>query len=271
MLPPLILWLAGYVVCGWWSGEDPGARACPRHRPADGHVSHRRMVSRRICTSISYSDRPVAGCGVVHDAGSHEPGREPPRMDSLAAGRLGCPAGLRLHPTPTRVRSLAIARRATPLIGAHRGPVGDARRGLRGRVLEGGSGRSALDSTDDMPPSRAHCSVWSMSPGSSTGRRRLDRAIHIGLFGLVCLGIPDQLHSAVEIGKERRTLYLVIERGLKTGRPISRLVNRACPALFPDRAKTFEYFRMLKEARVGEFEHLTDDLAVSPESGTVVR
>ena len=25
MLPPLMLWLAGYVACGWWSGRDPGA------------------------------------------------------------------------------------------------------------------------------------------------------------------------------------------------------------------------------------------------------
>ena len=25
MLPPLMLWLAGYVACGWWSGRAPGA------------------------------------------------------------------------------------------------------------------------------------------------------------------------------------------------------------------------------------------------------
>ena len=25
MLPPLMLWLAGYVACGWWSGRGPGA------------------------------------------------------------------------------------------------------------------------------------------------------------------------------------------------------------------------------------------------------
>ncbi len=27
MLPPLALWLAGYVACGWWSGRDPGLSA----------------------------------------------------------------------------------------------------------------------------------------------------------------------------------------------------------------------------------------------------
>ena len=27
MVPPLALWLAGYVACGWWSGRDPGPSA----------------------------------------------------------------------------------------------------------------------------------------------------------------------------------------------------------------------------------------------------
>ena len=23
MMPPLVLWLAGYIACGWWSGHEP--------------------------------------------------------------------------------------------------------------------------------------------------------------------------------------------------------------------------------------------------------
>jgi hypothetical protein len=98
------------------------------------------------------------------------------------------------------------------------------------------------------------------------------RAIHVGLLALVCAGLPDQFRSARELGSARRTLYVKLERSMIRGLPTSRVLDLACPAIFCDRATTYEAFKMLKQAHVGSFRYLVDDgLAAKPDESRVVR
>jgi hypothetical protein len=90
------------------------------------------------------------------------------------------------------------------------------------------------------------------------GRPAARRAIHIGLLVVICAGIPGQDRTARSIGVGRRDLYVRIEGGLQRGLRPARLLDLSCPALFPDRAKVYESFRMLKQAGVGKFRYLPD-------------
>ena len=71
--------------------------------------------------------------------------------------------------------------------------------------------------------------------------------------------MPAQCQSARDVGRVRRDLYAKIERGLQDGTRPSRLLDVACPRLFPDRVKVYQCFQMLKTAQVGAFGHMAED------------
>ena len=100
--------------------------------------------------------------------------------------------------------------------------------------------------------------VWSYSP-------RL--TVHTALFVLVCAGIPAQLQSA-RAGRARRATSIRIEHGLRNRVSTQRLIELACPALFPDRTKVYESLKMLKKAGVGEFRYMVDDGFAANEDGS---
>ena len=57
MVPPLALWLAGYVTCGWWSGAETTAAHCTRgDRPGVAAVPAR--PSARCSTSTATHQPP---------------------------------------------------------------------------------------------------------------------------------------------------------------------------------------------------------------------
>jgi hypothetical protein len=64
-----------------------------------------------------------------------------------------------------------------------------------------------------------------------------------------------------------------VEQGLKNHVPAAKLLERACPVLFPDPGYTLDRFRMLRTARFGAFaEFEGDQVARAPEpEGTVRR
>jgi hypothetical protein len=59
---------------------------------------------------------------------------------------------------------------------------------------------------------------------------------------------------------------------MKAGMPGSQVVAQACPVLYPDPEYAYQCFRMLKEARVGQFTYFVDDrLAAAPDAGVITR
>ena len=101
-------------------------------------------------------------------------------------------------------------------------------------------------------------------PGSTRGPHRPART--------VCAGIPTQAWIARATGEGRRDVYVELERSLKRGIPSSRLVDLACPVLFPRRPVIYQAFETLKAAGVGNFRFMVDDgLAVRQEARTSIR
>ncbi len=96
--------------------------------------------------------------------------------------------------------------------------------------------------------------------------------VHFGLLALVCAGIPTQARFARAAGEGRCAVYVKLERGLKHGIPTSRLVDLACPVLFPSRPVIYRAFEVLKAADVGNFRYMVDDgLAARQETRTRIR
>ncbi len=132
MLPPLILWLAGYIACSWWSGRDPGAG--DRRGAIDDNLGDRCLVPERVCEARTRPGRAVGAIGVVDDAGIPEPGDHPVRLGVLATGRFCRLPADRRHGCPSCCRGPACAGRTAAGVGPDRGSVVDdlcrRRRGL---------------------------------------------------------------------------------------------------------------------------------------------
>ena len=71
-----------------------------------------------------------------------------------------------------------------------------------------------------------------------------------------------------ELGRARRATSIRIEHGLRNRVSTQRLIELACPALFPDRTKVYESLKMLKKAGVGEFRYMVDDGFAANEDGS---
>jgi hypothetical protein len=274
MLPPLVLWLAGYVACGWWSGRDPGplARAIglvllmttsavvawylsgyvrPAHIPPAPSLSAIGMTALECCSLVISPEawgQPWAG--------------------GLAAMLLACATTLLLgmvawRSPDQRPRALGLMAVLVSMLGVAVS-VGYSRSGLG--PGSGGHGRYI---TISMPLLGVVYIAWLLY-----GRAAARRAIHIGLLALICIGIPAQARYARGFGGFRRDFYIRIEGGLQRGMHPSRLLDLTHPVLYPDRAKIYECFQMLKQARVGKFRYLSDgrsESAIKPGSDTKLR
>jgi hypothetical protein len=272
MIPSLVLWLAGYVACGWWSGQDPSpsARALSVGllaitsavvawymtgyvRPV--HIPATPSVGAAWSTTLEFLSLVIVPSGW----GSWQPA-------GWAFLLLSAVTILRL--AIVAQRSPAERPRALGLIAVMVAMLGVAASvGLSRSGLGPGVGLSSRYITISAPALSVVYVAW-LIYGPASARR----AIHIGLLALVCAGIPAQIQLAHALGGGRRSQYVNIERGLRGGMPTSRLLDRACPALFPDRAVIYGAFKMLKAARVGNFRYLVDDgLAAKSDSHATVR
>jgi hypothetical protein len=259
MLPPLMIWLIGYVACGLWSGRDPGPTA------------------RAIGLGLLMTTSAVVAwylCGYVRPA--HHP--LAPSLSAIAATTLQV-LSLPISPQAWgnwRVAGIAVAVLSTAtviLVGTVARRVPEERPRALGLIalllstlgvaFSVGISRSGLDPmaglysryiTLSLPLLGIVYFSWLLY-GPAPARR----AIHIGLLAVVCAGITTHLRTARSEGEVLRTLYVKLERGLRRGLPVSRLVDLSYPTLFPDRALMHGSFQMLKDARVGKFRDMVDD------------
>ena len=258
MMPPLVLWLAGYVACGWWSGRAPGpwARAIglgslmmtsavilwylggyerPPHIPPPPSLSAVCSTTLEVCSlvisPIGWDYRQVAGLAVV----------------LLSGGTVTLLGVMALRSPAERPRALGLMSVLLSMLGIAFA-VGYSRSGLGP-----GSGVYGRYITISMPLLGVVYFAWLLY-----GRSLARRAIHIGLLALICAGIPAQARLAHDLGGWRRHLYVRIEDGLQSGMSAPSLLDLACPRLHPDRMLTYECFRMLQQARFGKFQYMSD-------------
>jgi hypothetical protein len=270
MMPPLVLWLAGYVACGWWTGRDIGALA------RSLGVGLLMTAAAIAAWYVGGYERPAyipatpsagAAWGVMLQVLSLAIGPnhwDPTRQDAgfaLGYWKLGGMASLLLS-VATIIRLAIAARgsaaerpRALGLIGvllsllSVAASVGLARSGL-GPAM----GMSSRYVTLSIPLLGVIYFAWLVYGGP-----RSRRLVHIGLLALVCAGTVVEARYALACGKHRRIRYARIERAIQGGMPTSRLLDLACGTLAPERAGLYVCFRMLKAARVGKFGGLVDD------------
>jgi len=264
MLPPLMLWLAGYVACGWWSGRDPGAWGRvlglglllttlvvvafylkgyerPAYHPATPSAW---AACSTTLEFLSLVIRPVGGPGSRHRLVATL-GVVVALSTAITFIRLAIVAR---HSPAARPRAFGLIAVLLSLLGVA-ASVGVSRSGLGP-----GFGLSSRYISISAPLLSVFYIAWLLY-GPNPARR----AIHIGLLALVCAGIPANTRYALRMGEYRRDLYIQVERSLRAGLPASLLMEQVTPGLYPDPGYTYECFKMLKAARVGMFRYFVDD------------
>lgn len=259
MLPPLTLWLAGYVACGWWTMRDPGssARAIglsllmttsatvawylsgyarPAHIPRAPSWSAVCLTTLEVfglvLSPVGWSHPVAAGLAVV-----------------LLSGGTAVLLAVTAHTSPDeRPRALGLTAVLASMFGIALA-VGYSRSGLGP-----GSGAYSRYITVTTPLLGVVYFSWLLY-----GRPAARRSVQFGLLVLICVGMPAQYRSARDVGRARRDLYARIEHGLESGMRPDGLLDLACPRLFPDRVTVYRCFQMLKDAHVGAFRHMAAD------------
>jgi hypothetical protein len=272
LLPPIVVWLAGYVACGWWSNRDPGPSA--RALGVTLLMMTAAIVTWYLLGYVrpwSVPDAPSASAAWATTLQALSLVISPSRwgywmMTGWAVLLLAVVTVLKLgiiawQSPPERPRALGLAAVTVALLGVA-ASVGISRSGL------GQSAGLASRYITIMAPLLCILYVTWLIYGSTPVRP----AIHVGLLALVCAGIPAQLRLARDLGHWRCSVYVRIERSLEVGIPSSRLLDFACSRLHPDRAMIYESFKMLQKAQVGNFRYMVDDgLAATHDGSRVVR
>ena len=272
MLPPLVLWLAGYVAWGWWSGREPGGAAraiglwllmaCSAvvalylsgySKPA--YVPPAPSLAAAASTTLEYLSLVV--CPNV-------PGYWRPAgliVVLLVAATLLRLAVVGLRAPGERPRALGLIAVILSMLSVA-AAVGLSRSGLGP-----GFGRTGRYIAIAAPLLSALYVAW-LAYGPAPARR----VVHAGLLALVCLAVPANTEFGLRWCDHQRSVYLQVERGLEARVPASQLMSQASP-LFPWKPKyVYECFKMLKAARIGKFKYFVDDrVAAAPEASTAVR
>ena len=279
LMPPLVLWLTGYIACDWWSGRSvgPWARGLsvglliasaaitawyiagyvpPSYIPPTPSARAALKVALEV---MSLSIGPIHLDWTRQDAGFY-----------LGYWKLAGMAVLLLS-AATFVRLAIAARRsaeerprALGLIGLLIAQLGVAASvGVSRSGMSTDMGMSSRYVTIAVPMFGIIFLAWLIY-----GSARVRRAIHGALFTLACLGFLVEVPYARNVGQSRLDPYVRIERALKNRLPTSRLVPLAHRTLWPDRNAIYESFKLLKAAGVGKFRNLVDDglvAATNPE------
>lgn len=261
MLPPLMLWLWGYLAWRWWSDQRPGALGnaigvgllmlCSAimalymngysrpsyHPPAPS-------VGAAAATSMEYLSLTIPKT-LGH-----------PRLASIFVALLTGATLARLlvvaWRTPSeRPRAIGfIAMIGSMLISA--AAVGFTRSGLGP-----GMGLASRYVTTVAPLFAALYIAWLVY-----GPRRASVAIHAALLLLCCVAVQSSWENAREYGRHRLALAARLERGLDAQVPASVLMRTSFPDLFGDPMVVYSHVKTLKAANFGKFAKLIDDIDV---------
>ena len=233
MLPPLALWLAGYVAWGWWSGRKLGAltRALglgllmvssaivalylrdyskpAAHPPAPSLAAAASTTLEYLSLAIC-SNAPnywwLAGLLLVF-------------LIAVTLLLLALVAVRTPSEHPRALGLIAIILAMLSLAAA----VGLSRSGLGP-----GWGFSSRYITLTAPLLCALYIAW-LAYGPDSARR----AVHVGLLATVCLTTPANIAFGLRYGEVIRTAQRQVEWSLKARVPASELMRQACPAIYP--------------------------------------
>jgi hypothetical protein len=274
MVPPLVLWLLGYLCFNWWSDEGRGPGGVPRA------IGMGLLMSCSAIVALYFS-------GYVKP--SHHPAT--PSIAAMASTTLEC-LSLVIYPnvgtywkfagllvaflvastlvrlvivgarTPSeRPRSIGLIAIILSML-AIAAAVGVSRSGFGP-----GTGRATRYITLMTPLLMTMYIAWLLYVPSRAGRW-----LQAGLLVLFGLTVPGNTNYGLQIGERLRAAERRVERNLMAKLPASELIGRACPVLYPDPDIMYEQFKVLKAARFGRFTDLIDDrVAVVPESTAGIR
>jgi hypothetical protein len=272
MMPPLVLWLAGYIAWGWWSGHEPSGAG--RAIGVGLLMTCSAIISLYLCNYV----KPI---------------RHPPAPSLTAAASTSieylstaiCPnvpgywqAGgilLLLLVVTTLVR-LTIAGflapnerpRAFGLIAIILAMLATAIAiGMSRSGLGPGTALASRYITLTAPLLGALYIAWLVY-----GDRPARTAVHASLLAIACLVAPANIAFGLQYGRRVGVSEQRVERALRARAPSAELMRRACPAIYPDRNDAYECFQALKAAGFGEFKSFNDDrVASAPDPPPTVR
>jgi hypothetical protein len=272
MLPALMLWLAGYVACAWWSGRVPGG-ACraigvgmlitclaivmlyfknydkPSHHPPAPSLAAAASTTLEFLSTAVCPNRPQywmpGGIFVV----------------VLVATTLLRLTIVCVQAPDERPRALGLIAIVVALLGMATA-IGLSRSGFGP-----GTALASRYITLTAPLFGVVYIAWLIY-----GPRQVRSAVHSVLLATVCLAAPTNIAFGVHYGREVCASERRVERSLRAKIPAADLLRRACPAIYPDAKMAYEYFKMLKAGGFGQFRSFNDDgVASVPEASPTVR
>ena len=272
MLPPLALWLAGYIACGWWSGAKPDTTT----RLIGGGMLAACMV---LCVLFLWDyNRP--------------PYYPLPPSASAAASSTLLYLSLAVYPhltsywrTASAIVVVVLAATYLPLVVASVRSPGDRPRALAlvaiilsmlcvacaVGVSRAGLGPGAILAsryvTITIPLLCVMYIAW-----LAYGRGRTRSVAQVMFLTMIALTLPDSRRFSREYGWKALVAQRHVERALVNRLPAAEVISRACPALYLDPALAEDRFRMLKVARMGSFVHFGEGrVGSSTEATNVLR
>ena len=273
MLPPLALWLAGYLATGWFSGRKPGPAiravglgliAISMAVVAFYMIDYSQPPYHRITPSIrtaaigAMKFLSLSICPIALDywwpVG--------PILVAILGATLGLLARAAYRTPGERPRALALIAILLSIV-AVAAALGLSRAGIHSTTTI-----QSRYITLAIPLLSVVYVAW-----LAYGQARARVAIHAGLLAMICLALPHGYRYARGYGLPVFAAGVRVEGALKNHMPTDVLLSRACPALFPDPVVTLERFRMLKTARIGAFVHFQeeDQLATAPDAARPTR
>ncbi len=259
MLPPLFVWIAGYVAWDWWArrplgraGRTVGVVALmlcsavtalffsgyvspPYHPPAPS-------LGAFAATTLQYLSLAIAPNAPKHweMAGLF--------VVFLIVATLVLLVKVALHAPDERVRAagmIAILMAMCTTACA----VGYTRSALGSSV-----GLATRYVTITAPLLGAIYFAW-LAHGGAVVRR----GVHVVLFVLVCMAVRDSAANGLRNGAKIWNAERRVEQNLIARLPADEVVRHACRYIHSNQSTVREGFGMLKRAGLGAFIHLNDD------------
>jgi hypothetical protein len=261
-LPPLILWLAGYLCWGWWSGREPGGwarafglsslMACSAiialylsdyvHPatiplpPSLGAIVSTvlEFLSMSICSSLAAIEYRMAASLTILT------------LVAVALIRLSLAAVRLPHERP---RAIGLAAVIMSIMGVAVS-VGLARSGYGSWAGLAGRYVSLV-----VPLLSVLYFTWMLYTPA-----RFQRALQTCLLLVVCANIPYAISGARQRDEPRLRYFRQVERSLKAGVSESRFLDDvACPPCGPPRDAVANLVKLLRSPGFGKFKYLHDD------------
>ncbi len=262
MVPALILWLAGYLGWGWWSGQKPVGWV--RAFGLFSIIACFALISLYLKGYIRPAHHPAAPslCAVIGTTTevlslALRPGANGFRFVSamIVTGLVGLAFDRFLH----------IAR-LSPLERPRALGLAAVILSLMGTAFSVGVSRSGFGATAGLQSRYVCLAAPLLSALYVTAliyyKKRWQWAIHTVLLLATLSSVYDSYRLARNRGESCLYCFKRVEKALQAGKHGTQILDLITPALYPDRTAAAEMVRMLESSRFGDFKS-TDDARVT--------